>query len=350
MNKIHRHRAVTPDHLLKTAALLLSLMAWSLSSVADERVSTATAFAPGDVWVAATVMDVPDDDHAGTGRLLQFDADLNPKGVLWIEGTTHKIGGLAFAPDGTLWGSAPISWQVVEVGTDGRQKPLRSFASRPFSSVTFAPDGTLLFGEHLIGKQTRITFNTTEFSYLPGEKVIGHGNILRFSADGEFITEYATDTHGGVAGIHGVTSTVLTDNGKRMIYISETGNRIMQYDLENDRQMPDLVDFGQLEGAPPMVLVMTQMTGGRLAIGTGRSVVFVDQHSGEIVHEIEMEGPGWAAVAPSIDPGHLLLGNFFSGDFVKLRIADGKIVARNTIGEERSLSGIAQYPGPSGSP
>ena len=99
-----------------------------------------------------------------------------------------------------------------------------------------------------------------------------------------------------------------------------------------------------------MVLVMAQMSGGRLAIGTGRNVVFVDQYSGEIVHQISMDGPGWAAVAPSIDPGHVLLGNFFTGDFVKLRISDGKIVARNTIGEERSLSGITQYPGPAARP
>ena len=44
--------------------------------------------------------------HAGTGRILQYDNDLNLKGVLWVEGTTHKIGGLNFAPDGVLWAMA----------------------------------------------------------------------------------------------------------------------------------------------------------------------------------------------------------------------------------------------------
>ena len=340
-----------PGHFrLPMAALLLIAGLPAVVLAGGHRQSTAVPFARGDIIVAATVMDVPDDDHAGTGRLLQFDADLQAKGVLWIDGTTHKIGGLAFGPDGTLWGSAPISWQVIEVGPDARQKPLRSFASRPFSSVTFAPDGTLLFGEHLIGAQKKISFNTTTFSYLPDEQVIGHGNILRFSADGEFIEEYATDTHGGVAGIHGVTSTVLVDNGKRMIYLSETGNRIMHYDLETRRQLPDLADFGQMPDAPPMVLVMAQMPDGRLVIGTGRTVVFVDPDSGAIVQEIDMEGSGWAAVAPSIDPGILLLGNFFTGEVVKLRVADGAIVARNTIGEQRSLSGLAQFPGPPAGP
>ena len=323
----------------------VSLLTVTTVQAGDERVSTAGAFAAGDIFVAATVMDVPDDDHAGTGRLLQFDADLKFKGVLWVAETTHKIGGLTFGPDGTLWGSAPISWQVIEIDTNAKQKPIRSFAQRPFSSVTFAPDGTLLFAEHLIGSKTSISFNTTHFNLLPGDKVIGHGNILRFSADGKFIEEYETDTHGGVVGIHGVTSTVLTDDGKRMIYISETGNRVMQYDLENRQQLSDLADFGKVEDAPSMLLVMAQMPGGDLVIGTGTTVVLLNQYSGEITREIKMDRMGWAAVAPSIDPGYLLLGNFFDGEFVKLRVEDGVIVARNTIDEELSLSGIAQYPG-----
>jgi hypothetical protein len=311
----------------------------------EARVSTSQPFVAGDVWVAATVMDAPDDDHAGTGRLLQFDADLNLKGVLWIDGTTHKIGGLAFAPDGTLWGSAPISWQVIEIGTDGKQKPMRSFAKRAFSSVTFAPDGTLYCGEHLVGKNRAIPMATTRFMYIPDQRVIGHGNIHHYTADGELIREYSADTHGGMVGIHGVTSTVLTDDGKRMVYISETGDRVMQYDLANEKQLPDLANFGEIEGAPPMVLVMAQMPDGDLVIGTGRSVVFLDQHTGEIKNEIGFDTSGWAAVAPSTDPGHLLLGNFFSGEFVKVRVADGEIVAQNSIGQKNSLSGIAQYPG-----
>jgi len=312
----------------------------------DEHVSTSQPFAPGDVWVAATVMDVADDDHAGTGRLLQFDADFNLKGVLWIEDTTHKIGGLTFGPDGTLWASAPISWQVVEIGTDGKQRPMRSYADRSFSSVTFAPDGSLYFGEHLVGSNRSISMATTTFAYLPGEQVIGHGNIYHFAADGTLIHEYDVDTHGGMVGIHGVTSTVLADGGKRMIYISETGDRVMQYDLANERQLPDLADFGELEGAPPMVLVMSQMPDGELIIGTGRSIVFLDQNTGEITNEIVMDTSGWAALAPSTDPGHVLLGNFFSGEFVKVRVIDGEIVASSSIDENNSLSGIAQYPGP----
>ncbi len=330
---------------MKSVILIVIWMAAVPCYAEEARVSTAQTFAKGDILVAATVMDDPDDDHKGTGRILQFDANLQFKGTLWISETTHKIGGLVFGPDRTLWGSAPISWQVVEIGPDAKQKPMRKFADRTFSSVTFGPDGSLYFGEHLIGSRTRISFNTTVFSYVPGSEVIGDGNIYKFSPDGKLLDVYETDTHGGMVGIHGVTSTVLTDNGKRMIYISETGNRVMQYDLANRRQLVDLADFGKVGGGPPMVLVLAQMPNGDLVIGTGRSIVFLDQNSGEIIKEIAFDRSGWAAVAPSIDPGHILLGNFFDGEFVKLRVADSKVVARNTIGEERSLSGIVQYPG-----
>ena len=76
--------------------------------------STAVAFATGDIFVAATVMDDPDDDHAGTGRILQYDANLQLKGTLWVEGTRHKIGGLTFDRDGVLWGFAQLTPAILQ--------------------------------------------------------------------------------------------------------------------------------------------------------------------------------------------------------------------------------------------
>jgi len=311
----------------------------------DDRVSTATSFVKGDIFVAATVMNNPDDDHAGTGRIFQYDADLKLKGVLWIEGTTHKLGALTFAPDGVLWGFAPISWNVIEVGPDARQLPMRAFAPRTLNSVVFGPDGNLYFGEHLIGSQRKIAFNTTTFNYMPGTEKIGDGNLFKFSPDGRLLEEYSLESDGGMAGIHGNSSMVLVDNGQRAIYLSETGKRIMQFDLVNHRQLPDLAAFDPENGDPPMVLFMVQMADGRLAIATGNKIALLDSTSGEKIDEIDLPQAGWAAMTPSIDKNHLLIGNFFTGEFIKLNIDNGEIVARNNIGEERSLSGIAQFAG-----
>ena len=40
--------------------------------------STFKPYAPGDLFVAATLLDNPNDDHAGQGRILQYGADLSP--------------------------------------------------------------------------------------------------------------------------------------------------------------------------------------------------------------------------------------------------------------------------------
>ncbi|MBM3515913.1 MAG: hypothetical protein FJX59_19685, partial [Alphaproteobacteria bacterium] len=128
---------------LDRRALLVSAAAMATPAfAAEERVSTATPWARGDVIVAATVMDNPEDDHAGTGRLLQYDADLKLKGALWIKQTKHKLSGLTFGPDKILYGFAPLNHAVIEIGPDAKERPLFQFADRAFSNISFAKDGT----------------------------------------------------------------------------------------------------------------------------------------------------------------------------------------------------------------
>ncbi len=328
----------------RALAGLLMALGPALAAAADWT-SAPKPFAPGDVIVAATVMDVPEDDHAGTGRLLQYDAELNLKGILWVTGTTHKIGGLTFGRDGTLWGFAQLTPAVFEIEPSARQKPMRSFGDRTFSSVTFGRDGSLYFGEHLMGTQRGHPSVTTKFKLLPGRDVIGDGHVFRYSPDGQLLREYATAAHGGMFGFLAVTSTVLADEDRRMIYVSETGNVIKQYDLANDRQLPDLQRF-ENDARVPMVLVMNAMPDGRLLISTATGFIIVSPETGELLRHYPLPGMGWAAVNSSTDAAHVFIGNFFTGEIVKVRLADGVIVARNNIGQKESLSGVAQYPGP----
>mgnify|MGYP001328680714 CR=1 FL=1 len=130
-------------------------------------VSTMQPFARGDIFAGATVLNRADDDHAGDGRIIQYDSNLQEKGVLWTEGTTHLIGGLAFAPDGTLWAFDSNSFQVLRVSPQGKQLPKIKFADRAFSNINFAKDGTIYLGEHLVGNTVRTrpgtTLGTTHF-------------------------------------------------------------------------------------------------------------------------------------------------------------------------------------------
>ena len=41
---------------------------------------------------------------------------------------------------------------------------------------------------------------------VPGTEVFGYGHVWRFTLDGEKVAEYDTETHGGMAGFLGVTT------------------------------------------------------------------------------------------------------------------------------------------------
>jgi len=76
-------------------------------------------FAPGDIFLGCTYLCNPDDDHAGEGRILQYDRNMVPKGTLYTEGTTHLVVNLRFGPDGVLWGFDAFAHAVVRVATMG---------------------------------------------------------------------------------------------------------------------------------------------------------------------------------------------------------------------------------------
>ncbi len=307
-------------------------------------ITTVKPFAKGDILVAATIMDNPTDDHGGTGRLIQYDENLQRKGELFLRGTRHKVGGLTFAPDRTLWAFSQLTPVVVEIAPTGIQKPLRVFSDRMYSSVTFGKDGSLYFGEHMMGTQTGHPAVTTKFPLLPGRDVIGDGHVFRHSPDGTLLQEYATVANGGMFGFLAVTSTALADDDTRMIFVSETGKRVMQYDLKNRKQLPDLADFSDNPDVP-MVLVMNAMADGRLLISTAKGFLIMEPKTGAVLRNYPLAGMGWAAVNSSADGQFAIIGNFFTGDIVKVRLADGAIVAKNNIGQKESLSGIAQFPG-----
>ena len=209
-------------------------------------------------------------------------------------------------------------------------------------------------GEHLVGDGSNfpqwmggsIDKLGTTLAKIPGEDVFGHGHIFRFTMDGELIKEYNNETHGGMTGFLGCTTASLSADGKTMLYSSETGPRVMQYDLEADKQLPDFQTFGPQEG---MVLVAVyQPDGTILMIKAVSRTEFVLQHlsaEAEVLRTYELPSPGWAIISPSTEDNVVLIGNFFSGTVAKFDLETGAITAEVKVGVERSLAGIAQFPG-----
>jgi hypothetical protein len=312
--------------------------------------STMQPFARGDIFAGATLLNVKEDDHAGDGRIFQYDGNLKEKGVLWTAGTTHLIGGLAFAPDGTLWGFDSNSFTVIRVSPEGKQLPTIKFADRAFSNINFAKDGTIYLGEHLVGNTVRLrpgsTLGTT-LPKLPGTDRFGDGHLFNFTQDGKLLKEFATPVHGGMPGFLGLTGSALRADGKTMLYLSELSDGIRVYDLVNDRQLPNLVTYAPDSGNMAMTVMYTR-DGKLLHIRANFKAGFFLEHlseSGEVVRSYPLPGPGWAAVGRSAEPDVVLMGNFFTGSVAKFSLKSGEIIAQAETGVQRSLAGLAQYPG-----
>lgn len=302
-------------------------------------VSTLQPFAPGDVFVGATLCNNPADDHAGPGRILQYDADLNEKGVLWTRGTTHLVYGLNFAPDGVLWAQDPWAWTTIRVDPAGRQLPNLQFDRRAFSKVHFMADGTLLFTECLAGDHQPEPL-TTRHRPLPGHRArLGDGGLWRYTPDGELMEVQEPEYHGGMSGSMAITHSVLSSDQSRLFYVSETGPRLMQFDLVQGRQLPDLRS-GQDGDRTMMHFDLSLTPQGRLAVCMGNRVDLLAQ-DGVWLRSLKLPGFGWAVIEARHER-FAYVGNWFSGALVKLEVATGEVLAEVQVAP-RCMAGIAQF-------
>lgn len=306
--------------------------------------STLQPFAPGDVFVGSTVLEGGSDDHAGRGRIVQFDARLRKKGVLWLADTTHLVGGLQFDRAGRLWAFDSQAFVIVVVDASGHVER-RDFGARPFSNVNFASDGTLYLAEHVVGRHIKPEIQArmgTRLAKMPGTDRYGDGHVWHFTADGKLLRELHTEVDGGIGGFLGVTMSALSPDESTLVYCSETGSRLMRYDVKHARQLPDLQRAP--EGEREMYFAMDYSPQGRLYVSRGNRVDLVNA-AGRTTCSYPLEGHGWATLRVCADGRHLYVGNFFSGRIVKIELETGEIVASADTGVQRSLAGIAEYRG-----
>lgn len=311
--------------------------------------STLKPFSKGDLFVAATQLNNPDDDHAGRGRILQFSADLSPKGELWLDETTHLVGGLKFDSHGVLWAFDSHSFVVLNIHQDGRVVRRPEFGARAFSHVNFAADGTLLMGEHVVGESIKPEVQArmkTRLPFMPGTNRFGDGHVFRFTTDGKLVKEYGTETHGGMGGFLGVTMSALSPDQKTLVYTSETGTRLMRYDLVNDRQLPDLqaVLPPFPPGPPPMFFGMAYGNDGTVYVLRGASIHLVDA-AGTTTRQIPLEGFGWALIELAADGRHAFVSNFFTGEVAKIDLTSGTKVGSIATQAPKAVAGVTEFVG-----
>lgn len=307
--------------------------------------STLQPFAPGDVLVGATELNVPTDDHAGDGRIFQFGADLKPKGVLYTQGTTHLVKGLTFGPDGLLWAfdSAEHAIIWVDPKTGKQVFPGYRYPSRPWSSGFWDKAGNLYLYEHITGTLDKVPEKYRHMTKLvPGTNKVGDGNVHKFDNSGKLLAVYDTETSTSFAGHLGVTSCLLDPTESQLIYTTETSKRIMRFDIANNKQLPDLMVLPQ--EAREFVFCLGKCADGTVLATRGAKFEHIDL-SGKVLQTYPLEGPGWATIKESLDRKHVWVTSFFNGTVLKFEKGSGKVVGSFSVPAQRALAGIAEYPG-----
>jgi hypothetical protein len=147
------------------------------------------------------------------------------------------------------------------------------------------------------------------------------------------------EVHGGMSGSMGVTHSVLSPDQSRLFYVSETGPRLMQFDLANGCQLPDL--RSGTEGDRTMMHFDLSLTpDGALMVCMGNRIDALTQ-DGVWLRSYPLPGFGWSIIDAS-DGRFAYTGNWFSGEVVKLDLESGAIVAR-TLLAPKCMAGIARF-------
>ena len=315
--------------------------------------STMQPFAAGDIFLGCTLLNDLNDDHAGVGRILQYNADCRPKGTLYTEGTRHLVGGLAFDRQGLLWAFEDLCVIHVDSAT-GRQLPESKFLPRVYRSASFSSDGSVYLGEHMCAEAPPPgieQLTTVEFPRIPDSGVLGYGNIYRYNADWELDKEFEVENAPEPTRFKGVTHSTLHPGEQFITYTTELGKRVMRYDVKEDRQLEDLVIYpGKDISNGLFAIAVRYLPDGRLLLTRGQTMEMLDEE-GRVMREYALPEYGWSDVSCCADPRYALVSNIFSGLMLKVDLETGEFVGRINTGQRkplRALAGVAEYPGRSG--
>lgn len=288
-------------------------------------------FEPGDIFLAATDVDDSNVDlrnHSGPGRVLHHDAALQLKGELRT-GQTGLVIGLGYdRRHRELLVTDPSAHVVTRFAADGtRLEPFDFLPRARIGSVQFLPDGRFCAGVHS---------RHGEDPAQPQPKL--------FLCDREAGTAepLAVEIDGGKFRFHAVTHMTLGPDEHTLIYVSETGRRVMRYDLAARRQLEDFLVFDAED--PRGTYGLGCLPDGRVLMATGMgAAMFAADGSLLKTYDIP-ERRGWSRLQLSQDPGRFWLSNFFEGILQQRDIETGELLREHDIRRKYSLCGLAEVP------
>ena len=312
----------------------------------NDKINTMQPFANGDIFLGCTYLNDEIDDHKGDGRILQYDKELNQKGVLWTQGTEHLVIGLTFDPNGILWGFDMHNHVVIRVAPDGTQLPNHHFADRAFSNATFDSQGNIYFGEGLVGNTP---YPGSYLKRLPGLDLLGYGNIYKYNQEFELVEVFEVANSPEFHRFKGVTHSTMHPSEGFITYTTEIGKKVMCYDIVSNKQMDDLVVLPGDLTDKVVAIAVNYLPDGRLLHTRGDYFEVLD-YQGNVISTINLSEHGWgiAQITPASDGEHVFTANIFSGVMLKVKLDSGEVVGSIDTGfkvPKRSFGGVAEFTG-----
>lgn len=282
-------------------------------------------FAPGDIFVTASLLDESARFPTGQGLIRQYGADWQLKAEL-ATGHTGLISALALDPDGHLHALDPQARAITTIASDGTVvEQFGNLPPRAYGSMIALGGGEFLLGEHMVGA-------------IPGFS--GDGKVYRVAADGEVLASYDTETNGGMGGFLGVTHMALSADHRTLLHTSETGAHVYAHDLAANKRLGAVYTR---QDPPPMVFGLARLSDGRLAVACGSELRLVDPAHGSAKTVNLPEGRGWAV--PIVrGEGHLWMLDFFGGKAICIEAESGTVHETHELGLAKCLTGIAEVP------
>lgn len=281
-------------------------------------------FAPGDIFVTASDLDESARFPTGKGKILQFSKDWTLKATCYT-GHVGLISSLTIDRDGNLHALDPQARARNSFSPDGQ--PLTIFENFPaigIGSMISLADGDYLLGEHLIGQ-------------VPGFS--GAGKVYRVDRSGSVLAEYDTETNGGMGGFLGVTHMALSNDGKTLFHVSETGPHVYAHDLETNERRGAIYTRND---PPPMVFGLMVTPDDRLLLAAGSEIREIAD--GDVVNKIAVpEGRGWAVLVGRPGGSGYWALDFYGGKASALSLPGNEIIHTQELGLPKSLAGIAEY-------
>jgi hypothetical protein len=286
---------------------------------------------PGDILLAATDVDDRNVDlrnHSGPGRVLHYDAQLRPKGELRT-GQVGLVIGLGWDRRyRELLATDPSAHVVTRFAADGsRLEPLPFMPRARIGSIQFLPDGRFCAGVH---------------SKHGEDPASPQPRLYLCDRDAGTALPLAVDIDGGKFRFHAVTHMTLAPDGHTLLYVSETGRRVMRYDLAAQRQLDDLIVFAADDPRGTYGLACTPDGRVLMATGSGAAMFAAD---GSLIRTYDVpERRGWSRLQLSQDPTRFWLSNFFEGILQQRDVETGALIREHDIGRKYSLCGLAEVP------